>query len=161
MGKSCWRRNRLPTPVFLGFPSSSDGKESAHNEGDVGSIPGLGRSPWKRERLPISVFWPREFHGLYSLPSSSVHGIIQAIILEWVAISFSRGIFPTQGLNPGLLHWRQTFYHLSHQGSPRILEWVAYPFSRGSSQPRNRTGVSCIAGRATRESFNQCVRYQI
>jgi len=28
----------------------------------------------------------------------------------------------------------------------RILEWVAYPFSRGSSQPRNWTGVSCIAG---------------
>ena len=29
----------------------------------------------------------------------------------------------------------------------RILEWVAFPFSRGSSQPRNRTQVSCIAGR--------------
>ena len=29
----------------------------------------------------------------------------------------------------------------------RILEWVAYPFSRGSSWPRNRTGVNCIAGR--------------
>ena len=29
----------------------------------------------------------------------------------------------------------------------RILEWVAYPFSRRSSQPRNPTGVSCIAGR--------------
>ena len=29
----------------------------------------------------------------------------------------------------------------------RILEWVAHPFSRGSSQPRNHTGVSCIAGR--------------
>ena len=28
----------------------------------------------------------------------------------------------------------------------RILEWVAYPFSSGSSRPRNRTGVSCIAG---------------
>ena len=28
----------------------------------------------------------------------------------------------------------------------RILEWVAIPFSRGSSQPRNQTGVSCIAG---------------
>ena len=27
----------------------------------------------------------------------------------------------------------------------RILEWVAFPFSRGSSQPRHRTGVSCIA----------------
>ena len=32
-----------------------------------------------------------------------VHGILQARILEWVAISFSRGIFPTQGSNPGLL----------------------------------------------------------
>ena len=29
----------------------------------------------------------------------------------------------------------------------RILEWAAFPFSRGSSQPRNQTGVSCIAGR--------------
>ena len=42
-------------------------------------------------------------------------------------------------------------------GSPRILEWVAYPFAWGSSQPRNQTGVSCIAGRfftswATREA---------
>ena len=39
----------------------------------------------------------------------------------------------------------------------RILEWVTFPFSKGSSQPRNRTGVSCIAGRfftswATREA---------
>ena len=33
-----------------------------------------------------------------------------------------------------------------HQGSPRILEWVAFPFSRGSSQPRNQTRDSCIAG---------------
>jgi len=32
------------------------------------------------------------------------------------------------------------------QGSPRILEWVAYPFSSGFSRPRNRTGVSRIAG---------------
>ena len=28
-----------------------------------------------------------------------------------------------------------------------LLEWVAFPFFRGSSQPRNRTGVSCIVGR--------------
>ena len=32
--------------------------------------------------------------------------------------SFLKGIFPIQGLNPGLLHWRQMVYHLSHQGSP-------------------------------------------
>ena len=37
--------DRLPTPVFLGFPGGSDGKESACNAGDLGSIPGLGRFP--------------------------------------------------------------------------------------------------------------------
>ena len=57
-----------------------------------------------------------------------------------------QGIFPTQGSNPGLPHWGQILYQLSHKGSPRILEWVAYPFSKWSSQSRNRTGVSCIAG---------------
>ena len=43
---------------------------------------------------------------------SSVHGISQARILEWVAISFSRGMFPTRGLNPyllHLLHWQAFF----------------------------------------------------
>ena len=89
-----------------------------------------------------------------------------------------QGIFLTQGSNPGLPNYRQTLYCLSHQGSPqscltlwdpldylvrgilqaRILEWVAFPFSRGSSQPRDRTQVFCIAGGffnswATREAW--------
>ena len=38
-------RDRLPTPVFLSFPSGSDGKEYACNAGDLGSTPGLRRSP--------------------------------------------------------------------------------------------------------------------
>ena len=38
-------KDRLPTPVILGFPCCSAGKESAHNAGDLSSIPGLGRSP--------------------------------------------------------------------------------------------------------------------
>ena len=58
-----------------------------------------------------------------------------------------QGIFPTQGSNPVLPHYRWILYHLSHQGSPRILEWVAYPFSKGTSPPRNQTSVSWIAGR--------------
>ena len=61
------------------------------------------------------------------------------------SLSVLQGIFPTQGLNPGLLHCRQILYQLSHEGSPRIPEWVAFPFSRGSFQPRNWTRVSCIA----------------
>ena len=64
-----------------------------------------------------------------------------------VGLSLLQGIFLTQGLNPGLPHCRHILYQLSHKGSPRILEWAAYPFSSRSSQPRNWTGVSCIAGR--------------
>ena len=82
-----------------------------------------------------------------SLPSSSVHGILQTRTLEWVAVPFSRGSFLTQGSNPDFPHCRPILYHLSHQGSPRILEWVAYPFSSGYSPPRNRTGVFCSLGR--------------
>ena len=40
-----WRRDRLPTPAFLGFLCGSAGKESTYNVEDLGSIPGLGRSP--------------------------------------------------------------------------------------------------------------------
>ena len=58
-------------------------------------------------------------------------GILQARILERVAMPSSGGIF---------LHCKQILYHLSQ-------DWVAYPFCRGSSWPRNQTGVSCIAGR--------------
>ena len=52
--------------IYLGSAGGSVGKESACNVGDLGSISGLGRFPWRRERLPILVFFPREFHGLYS-----------------------------------------------------------------------------------------------
>ena len=63
------------------------------------------------------------------------------------SLSILQGIFPPHGSNPCLWHCRRILYQLSQQGSPRILEWVAYPFSRGSSRPRNRIGVSCIAGK--------------
>ena len=43
-----WRRDRLPTPVFLGFPCGSASKESACNVGDLGLTPGLGKSPGER-----------------------------------------------------------------------------------------------------------------
>ena len=68
-----------------------------------------------------------------NLSGSSVRGILQATILEWVAV---QEIFPTQGLNPGLPHCRRILYHLSHQGSLRTLERVTYPFSSRSSWPR-------------------------
>ena len=64
---------------------------------------------------------------------SSVHGILQSRILEWVAIPFSRGIFLTWGSNMGLLHWRWILYCLSQQGSPTspfvIFQWTVPPSS--------------------------------
>ena len=84
--------------------------------------------------------WP---HGLYSpwnFPGQHA---------EVGSLSLLQGIFPTQGLNLGLPHCGEAggiLYQLSHKGNPRILEWVAYSFSNGSSPPRNRTWVSCIAG---------------
>ena len=44
----------------------SAGKESTCNAGDLGLIPGLGRSPGEGKGQPTPVFWPGEFHELYS-----------------------------------------------------------------------------------------------
>ena len=51
---------------YPAFPCGSAGKESDHSAGDLGSIPGFGRSPEEGEGYPLTVFWPREFHRLYS-----------------------------------------------------------------------------------------------
>ena len=48
-----WRRNRLPTPVFLDFPGGSAGKGSACNAGALGLIPELGRSPGDGKGYPL------------------------------------------------------------------------------------------------------------
>ena len=53
--KVCWRGDRLPTSVFLGFPCGSADEESACNVEDLGSIPGLGRSPGERNGYPSSI----------------------------------------------------------------------------------------------------------
>ena len=60
-GRSTGEEIRLRTPVFLGFPGGSTGKESACNEGDLG-----WEDSRRREQLPTLVFWSGEFHGLYS-----------------------------------------------------------------------------------------------
>ena len=92
----------------------------------------------------IDSLWP---HGPYTPPASSVHGDSPGKNTGVDSHALLQGIFPTQESNPGLRHFRQILYHLSHQGNPWILEWLVYPFSRGSSQPGNQTGISCIAGR--------------
>ena len=53
----------------------------------------------------------------YSLPGSSIHGIFQARVLEWVAISFSRGSSPPKDWTQVSHIAGRRFYCLSHQGS--------------------------------------------
>ena len=61
----------------MGFPSGSDGKESAFTAGDTGSVTGLGRSlTWlvRREWQPTPIFLPTELHGQRILVGYTVHG---------------------------------------------------------------------------------------
>ena len=70
----------------------------------------------------------------YSTPGSSVHGISQARIQEWVAISFSRGSSWPKDLNPRLLNWQVDSLPLSHLGSPLSQLYVdKKKLSRGIS----------------------------
>ena len=69
VGKIPWRRDRLPTPVFLGFPGGSAGKESAYNAGDLGLIPGLGRSPGEGNGYPL------QYSDLENSLDCIVHGV--------------------------------------------------------------------------------------
>ena len=57
-----------------------------------------------------------------SPPGSSVHGGSPGKTIGVGWHSLHQGIFPTQGLNPGLLHCRQILYQLSHQGIRGIQE---------------------------------------
>ena len=67
-----WRRDRLPTPVFLGFHIGSSGKEPAYNVGDLDSIPGLVRSPEEGKGYPL------QYSGLENSMDCVVHGVTKS-----------------------------------------------------------------------------------
>ena len=67
--KISWRRDRLPTAVFLDFACGSAGKVSTCNVGDLGSIPGLERSPGEEEGYPL------QYSGLYDSVDCIAHGV--------------------------------------------------------------------------------------
>ena len=72
VGKIHWRKDRLLTPVFLGFPGDSAGNESSCNVGDPGSIPGLVRSPGEGNG------YPRQYSGLENSMDYIVHEVTQS-----------------------------------------------------------------------------------
>ena len=64
--------DRLPTPVFLGFPCGSAGKESACDAGDLGSIPGLEGSPGEGKGYPL------QYSGLENSMDCIIHGVAKS-----------------------------------------------------------------------------------
>ena len=75
VGKICWRRERLPTPVILGFSGGSVGKESACHMGDLGLIPGLGRFPGGGNGTPLQ----------YSCLGNG--GLVHGVTRSWTQLS--------------------------------------------------------------------------
>ena len=67
-----WRKDRLPTPVFLGFPGGSGSEESSCNAGDLGSIHGLGRSPGEGKGYPL------QYSALENSMDCIVHGVAKS-----------------------------------------------------------------------------------
>ena len=82
-----WRRDRLPTLVFLGFPCGSAVKESAYNAGDLGSIPRLGRYPAEGQGYLL------QYSGLENSMDCIVHGVTKS--RTWLSDSLSKS-----GTNP-------------------------------------------------------------
>ena len=121
-GKIPWRREQLPTPVlwpgeFHGLYSPWGCNKLDMNEQLSLHFKSLLRLNYNLHMKVKSLSRVRLLATPWILPGSSVHGIFQARVPEWVAISFSRGSSLTQRLNPGLQHRRQMLYHLHHQGS--------------------------------------------
>ena len=124
VGKIPLRREWLPTPIF------SSGE--FHGQRSLGELQSMGlqtvRHHWvtsahthTHTHTHIFYVWLFVTPWIVAHPGSSVHGISQARILEWFAISFSRGYSQTCSLGvprPGILHWQADLLCLSHKGSP-------------------------------------------
>ena len=177
-------RDGLPTPVFLGFPDGLDGKEFACNAGDLHSIPALGKSPGRGHGNPLQYSCLENPHGQREPAGYSPWGCKQSDMTERLSTEQHICIHTTICIYNFNMYGKVKLKMLVSQSSltlfdpmdcsppgsyilgipqARILERVAIPFSRRSSQPRDWTWASCIAGRfftiwATREV---CIIYII
>ena len=118
-----WRRDRLPTPVFLGFPRGLPGKESACNVGDLGSIPELGRSPGGGHDNTLQYSCLENPHGPRSLVGLLALEPRLNIMVHRPSCSLACGIFPYQGSKMCSLHWHKNSHPLYLQVSPISDSW--------------------------------------
>ena len=98
------------TPVFLGFPDSSVGKDSACNVGNLGLIPGLGRSPEEGKGYPL------QYSSLENSMDCSPWGHKELATTEWLSDSMQHLSSSTRdrvlatGLSREVLKIWTTFY---------------------------------------------------
>ena len=121
----------------FGFPSGSAVKNPPSRAGDMGLILGSGRSPGEGNGNPFqySCLENPMDRGAWWATVCAVLGcsVLADSAIPWTVVC--QAPLSMEFYRPVTGYW-----------SIQYLEWVAIPFSRGSSQPRNKTGVSCIAG---------------
>ena len=147
----------------MGFPGGSDGEESTFNTGDLGFIPGLGRSPGGGHGNPLQYSCLENSHGQRSLVGYSPWGQKESDATELLSthvlctyststwVPYNKDVCVCMLCSVCLTLCDPMDYSPSSSSvhgisQARILELVAISFSRESSQPGDRTCISCIAG---------------
>ena len=132
-GFNCWvrkfplKRDRLPIPVFLGFPGGSDGKESACNAGDLGSIPGLERSPGEGNNYPL------QYSGLENSMDrgawqATIHGVTKS--WTWLSNFLEKALAPHSSTPAWKIPWTEEPGRLQSMGLLRVRHDWANSLSR-------------------------------
>ena len=132
-----WRRHRLPTPVFLGFPCGSAGKESTCSVGDLGLIPGLGGYPGEGKVYSL------QYSALENSMDCMVHGVIKN--WTWLATFWRRQWQPTAVLLPGKSHGRKSWVGCSPWGHKELdtTEQLHFHFSLSCIGEGNGNPLQC------------------
>ena len=113
-GKIHQRRDGLPMPGFLGFPGGSDGKKSAGNVGDLGSVPGLGRSRGEGKGYPL------EYSGLENSMDFIVHSQIWPWSTKWSRAKANR-VLPREHTSHSK-HLHSTTQEKTTQGQHQMVD---------------------------------------
>ena len=88
--------------------------------GTPGFYPWVGKIPWRRERLPTPVFWPGEFHGLYS-PRG------RRVVHNWVTFTFIQSSTATRGLTATASPSLRLAHHPSSRSASGMSHVCASP----------------------------------
>ena len=130
VGKIPWRRDRLPTAGFLGFPHGWAGEESTCNAGDLDSIPGLGRFPGEGKGYPL------QFCGL----ENSIDCIVRGVAKSWTWLSDFNSLSFVKITNTSMAKSTVNFWASSsstgHSGwLPGLVDSWFSPYATGCSSP--------------------------